>query len=97
MLVGDRYLTDVVYGNRNGLLTIRPSPLTLSGEPGGVVLVSRMFHLLASCHTCKARVIHNGRAGRCKPAAKLAAAGNPESGMAIKLHHHNDGRVTGAV
>lgn len=31
--VGDRYFTDVVYGNRNGLLTIRPAPLTLQGEP----------------------------------------------------------------
>ena len=39
-MIGDRYLTDVVYGNRNGLLTIRPAPLTLEGEPSAVLLVS---------------------------------------------------------
>lgn len=33
MQVGDRYFTDVVYGNNNGLLTVRPAPLTLIGEP----------------------------------------------------------------
>lgn len=31
--VGDRYFTDIVYGNSNGLLTIRPAPLTSIGEP----------------------------------------------------------------
>ena len=40
VMIGDRYLTDVVYGNRNGLLTIRPAPLTLEGEPSAVLLVS---------------------------------------------------------
>ncbi len=39
-MIGDRYLTDVVYGNRNGLFTIRPAPLTLEGEPSAVLLVS---------------------------------------------------------
>ena len=39
-MIGDRYLTDIVYGNRNGLLTIRPAPLTLEGEPSAVLLVS---------------------------------------------------------
>lgn len=39
-MIGDRYLTDVVYGNRNGLFTIRPAPLTLDGEPSAVLLVS---------------------------------------------------------
>ena len=31
-MIGDRYLTDIVYGNRHGMLTIRPKPLTLQGE-----------------------------------------------------------------
>ena len=39
-MIGDRYLTDVVYGNRNGLFTIRPAPLTLEGEPSAVLFVS---------------------------------------------------------
>jgi len=33
IMVGDRYFTDIVYGNNNGLLTIRPAPLTPIGEP----------------------------------------------------------------
>ena len=39
VMVGDRYLTDVVYGNRLGLLTVRPSPITADGEPRAVRLV----------------------------------------------------------
>lgn len=39
-MVGDRYLTDVVFGNRNGMLTIRPAPFTAKGEPKAVLLVS---------------------------------------------------------
>lgn len=33
VFVGDRYLTDVVFGNRHGMLTIRVAPLTSKGEP----------------------------------------------------------------
>eukprot|EP00882_Tetradesmus_deserticola_P005622 GHRQ01005918.1.p1 GENE.GHRQ01005918.1~~GHRQ01005918.1.p1 ORF type:complete len:305 (+),score=112.87 GHRQ01005918.1:97-1011(+) len=33
VFVGDRYLTDVVFGNRHGMLTIRVAPLTSRGEP----------------------------------------------------------------
>lgn len=40
--MGDRYLTDVVFGNRHGMLTIRVAPLTLRGEPPGV-LVARQI------------------------------------------------------
>ena len=40
VMVGDRYLTDVVYGNRLGLLTVRPAPVTAAGEPRAVRLVS---------------------------------------------------------
>lgn len=38
-MVGDRYLTDVAYGNKNGMLTIRPAPLTMRGEPSVVRMV----------------------------------------------------------
>ena len=44
-MIGDRYLTDVVYGNRNGLFTVRPAPLTLEGEPSAVLFVSHALHL----------------------------------------------------
>uniref|UniRef100_A0A383W3Y3 Phosphatidylglycerophosphatase n=1 Tax=Tetradesmus obliquus TaxID=3088 RepID=A0A383W3Y3_TETOB len=37
VFVGDRYLTDVVFGNRHGMLTIRVAPLTSQGEPPTVV------------------------------------------------------------
>ncbi|KAF8061355.1 DTX44 [Scenedesmus sp. PABB004] len=36
VFVGDRYLTDVVFGNRHGMLTIRVAPLTAAGEPPSV-------------------------------------------------------------
>lgn len=36
VMIGDRYLTDVVYGNRHGMLTVRVAPLTTEGEPYGV-------------------------------------------------------------
>lgn len=38
-MVGDRYLTDIVFGNRLGMLTVRTEPLTLRGEPKAVLLV----------------------------------------------------------
>jgi len=41
VMVGDRYLTDVVYGNRLGLLTVRPAPITAAGEPRAVRLVRK--------------------------------------------------------
>ena len=33
VMVGDRLLTDMVYGNRLGMLTIMPEPITTRGEP----------------------------------------------------------------
>jgi hypothetical protein len=36
VFIGDRYLTDVVFGNRHGMLTIRVAPLTAKGEPPAV-------------------------------------------------------------
>uniref|UniRef100_A0A7S3QU54 Phosphatidylglycerophosphatase n=1 Tax=Dunaliella tertiolecta TaxID=3047 RepID=A0A7S3QU54_DUNTE len=41
LMVGDRYLTDVVFGNRHGMMTIRPEPLTTQNEPLGVRLARR--------------------------------------------------------
>ncbi len=38
-MVGDRYMTDIVFGNRLGMLTIRPEPFTWSGEPQTVKMV----------------------------------------------------------
>ena len=32
VMIGDRYLTDVVYGNRHGMLTVRCAPFTDAGE-----------------------------------------------------------------
>jgi hypothetical protein len=40
-MIGDRFLTDVVFGNRNGMLTIRPAPFTSRGEPKAVLAVSQ--------------------------------------------------------
>lgn len=31
--MGDRPLTDIVYGNMNGFLTVLTEPLSLAGEP----------------------------------------------------------------
>ncbi|CAM6095941.1 unnamed protein product [Calypogeia fissa] len=46
IMVGDRYFTDVVYGNSNGLLTIRPAPLTTREEPFMVKRVRRVEETL---------------------------------------------------
>ena len=43
VMVGDRYLTDIVFGNRLGMLTVRTAPLTLRGEPKAVLLVRPMW------------------------------------------------------
>lgn len=50
IMVGDRYLTDVAFGNRLGMMTIRPRPITLKGEPVAV-RVSRWVEekFVASC------------------------------------------------
>lgn len=42
VMVGDRYMTDIVFGNRLGMLTIRPEPFTWHGEPQTV----KMVHLI---------------------------------------------------
>lgn len=42
VFIGDRYLTDVVFGNRHGMLTIRVAPLTVKGEPPTVAAARRI-------------------------------------------------------
>lgn len=41
VMVGDRHFTDVVYGNRNGFLTVLSQPLSVKGEPLVVRLVRK--------------------------------------------------------
>jgi len=36
VMIGDRYMTDVVYGNRHGMLTIRCAPFTDAGESAAI-------------------------------------------------------------
>ena len=38
-MIGDRFLTDIVFGNLNGMLTVRVSPITQAHEPPTVHLV----------------------------------------------------------
>ena len=40
VMVGDRYFTDVLYGNRHGMLTVRPAPFAPRGD-GAVVRAAR--------------------------------------------------------
>lgn len=42
VMVGDRYMTDVVFGNRLGMMTIRPAPFTWDGEPQAVKMSRRI-------------------------------------------------------
>ena len=39
-MIGDRYMTDIAFGNRLGMLTIRPEPFTSAGETKAVRAVS---------------------------------------------------------
>jgi hypothetical protein len=45
-MVGDRFLTDVAFGNRLGMLTIRPQPFTKVGEPTMVKFVSVQYRIM---------------------------------------------------
>ena len=48
VMVGDRYLTDIVYGNRHAMLTVRPAPITPVGEPRAVRLARRLEDVLVA-------------------------------------------------
>lgn len=52
VMVGDRFLTDVVFGNRNGMLTVRPAPFTSKGEPKAVLLVRGRVCVVWWCGVC---------------------------------------------
>jgi phosphatidylglycerophosphatase GEP4 len=50
VMVGDRYLTDVAYGNRLGMLTVRMAPYTSAGEPAAVRAARRVEEaFVAAC------------------------------------------------
>ena len=42
IFVGDRYLTDVVYGNRHGMFTVRVEPFTEEGESASIALAKKI-------------------------------------------------------
>ena len=41
-MVGDRFFTDIVYGNKNGMLTVHSAALSTEGEPTTVGLARRI-------------------------------------------------------
>lgn len=53
IMIGDRFLTDVAFGNRLGMLTIRPEPFTSEGETTAVRAVSfKAFFLFLKGKNC---------------------------------------------
>uniref|UniRef100_A0A803QLN4 Uncharacterized protein n=1 Tax=Cannabis sativa TaxID=3483 RepID=A0A803QLN4_CANSA len=53
IMVGDRPLTDIVYGNMNGFLTILTEPLSLTEEPFIVRQVRKLETSLVKCWSRK--------------------------------------------
>jgi len=46
VMVGDRFLTDVAFGAKHGMLTVRCEPLSLRGEPPTVLLARKLEEVL---------------------------------------------------
>ena len=63
VFIGDRYLTDVAFGNRNGMLTVRSEPWTAVGEKSTVRMARRIEEAL---------VARRVRKGRSAPPHRLA-------------------------
>ncbi len=66
-MIGDRYFTDVLYGNRHGMLTVRPAPFAPRGD-GRVVRAARAL---------EDRLVARWRARQLQPPphARMPAAG----------------------
>lgn len=45
-VIGDRYLTDILFGNMHGMLTIHTSPLTKDGESVTVAIIRKFENRL---------------------------------------------------
>jgi hypothetical protein len=73
-MVGDRYLTDVVFGNRLGMLTVRPTPFTSAGEPKAVLLVCGEAAALAAARRLGPVAARLGPAGWVSVTGGAAAA-----------------------
>ncbi|PNH03791.1 putative phosphatidylglycerophosphatase, mitochondrial [Tetrabaena socialis] len=79
IMVGDRYLTDIAFGNRHGMLTVHVQPLTAAGEPYGVWLARRVEEFWVARWT--AAGVHPPAHGRV-PYTELAKhLGDPSPGQ----------------
>lgn len=52
-MIGDRLLTDIVFGNLNGMFTIYVDPIETKTEPFGVRFVHKSLTLLLTSVTCR--------------------------------------------
>lgn len=58
IMIGDRYLTDVAFGNRLGMFTIRPQPFTSQGETTTVKAVG-FFAFIFFLNTLRFLIIYS--------------------------------------
>jgi phosphatidylglycerophosphatase GEP4 len=52
-VIGDRYLTDILFGNMHGMLTIHTSPLTKDGESVTVAIVCDLKQITEALNSQK--------------------------------------------